>query len=39
MLPASAAAAPETVFEGVAGTARIVVAMTEDTGEVDGHYF
>ena len=39
MLPASASAAPETVFEGVAGTARIVVAMTEDKGEVDGHYF
>jgi hypothetical protein len=39
MLPASASAAPETVFEGVAGTARIVVAMTADKGEVDGHYF
>lgn len=39
MLPASALAAPETVFEGVAGTARIVVAITEDKGEVDGHYF
>lgn len=39
MLPASASAAPERVFEGVAGTARIVVAITEDKGEVDGHYF
>lgn len=39
MLPTSASAEPETVFEGVAGTARIVVAMTENEGEADGHYF
>jgi hypothetical protein len=39
LLPASASAGPETVYEGTVGTARVVMAITEDKGEVYGHYF
>ena len=39
MLPTGAAAAPEALYEGVVGEARVVVALTEDGGEFFGRYF
>ncbi|WP_158266585.1 hypothetical protein [Allosphingosinicella deserti] len=39
MLPTGASAAPEALYEGVVGGARVVVALTEDGGEFFGRYF
>ncbi|PTQ65002.1 hypothetical protein C8J45_102360 [Sphingomonas sp. PP-CE-3G-477] len=39
VLPASAAAARETVYEGVVGTARVVVNVGVTEGELSGQYF
>lgn len=38
-LPASATAAPETMYEGMVGTARVVLSIEENEGEVSGQYF
>ena len=39
MFPARASAATEAVYQCVVGEARIVIALTEDEGEIFGHYF
>lgn len=37
--PATARAAPEQLYAGTVGTARIVMTLSEDKGEVSGQYF
>lgn len=38
-LPATASAAPERLYEGVVGSARVVLTLTEDKDEASGRYF
>ncbi|RMB52426.1 hypothetical protein C8J44_3459 [Sphingomonas sp. PP-CE-3A-406] len=38
-LPTSATAAPETMYEGMVGTARVVLSIEQNKGEVSGQYF